>query len=170
MQIIKEYGSGILSFIVATILLIAIAPFGSSIASNVVKTVNTQNDYGKNEVRGITPSDDGKLTDMEIYEKIGTWSNLTDSTIRYAKYSDGDSLNIVKSGKDIYVTSKEIINKITLDGEEVKTSADNVAIIKEDLFKDKYHNLVVTTPTQEISYYIKKTRIHLYPCLNRLFF
>ncbi len=156
MQIIKEYGSGILSFIVATILLIAIAPFGSSIASNVVKTVNTQNDYGKNEVRGITPSDDGKLTDMEIYEKIGTWSNLTDSTIRYAKYSDGDSLNIVKSGKDIYVTSKEIINKITLDGEEVKTSADNVAIIKEDLFKDKYHNLVVTTPTQEISYYIKK--------------
>ena len=155
MQIIKEYGSGILSFIVATILLIAIAPFGSSIASNVVKTVNTQNDYGKNEVRGITPSDDGKLTDMEIYEKIGTWSNLTDSTIRYAKYSDGDSLNIVKSGKDIYVTSKEIINKITLDGEEVKTSADNVAIIKEDLFKDKYHNLVVTTPTQEISYYIK---------------
>jgi len=156
MQIIKEYGSGILSFIVATILLIAIAPFGSSIASNVVKTVNTQNDYGKNEVRGITPSDDGKLTDMEIYEKIGTWSNLTDSTIRYAKYSDGDSLNIVKSGKDIYVTSKKIINKITLDGEEVKTSADNVAIIKEDLFKDKYHNLVVTTPTQEISYYIKK--------------
>lgn len=156
MQIIKEYGSGILSFIVATILLIAIAPFGSSIASNVVKTVNTQNDYGKNEVRGITPSDDGKLTDMEIYEKIGTWSNLTDSTIRYAKYSDGDSLNIVKSGKDIYVTLKEIINKITLDGEEVKTSADNVAIIKEDLFKDKYHNLVVTTPTQEISYYIKK--------------
>lgn len=156
MQIIKEYGSGILSFIVATILLIAIAPFGSSIASNVVKTVNTQNDYGKNEVRGITPSDDGKLTDMEIYEKIGTWSNLTDSTIRYAKYSNGDSLNIVKSGKDIYVTSKEIINKITLDGEEVKTSADNVAIIKEDLFKDKYHNLVVTTPTQEISYYIKK--------------
>lgn len=156
MQIIKEYGSGILSFIVATILLIAIAPFGSSIASNVVKTVNTQNDYGKNEVRGITPSDDGKLTDMEIYEKIGIWSNLTDSTIRYAKYSDGDSLNIVKSGKDIYVTSKEIINKITLDGEEVKTSADNVAIIKEDLFKDKYHNLVVTTPTQEISYYIKK--------------
>lgn len=156
MQIIKEYGSGILSFIVATILLIAIAPFGSSIASNVVKTVNTQNDYGKNEVRGITPSDDGKLTDMEIYEKIGTWSNLIDSTIRYAKYSDGDSLNIVKSGKDIYVTSKEIINKITLDGEEVKTSADNVAIIKEDLFKDKYHNLVVTTPTQEISYYIKK--------------
>lgn len=156
MQIIKEYGSGILSFIVATILLIAIAPFGSSIASNVVKTVNTQNDYGKNEVRGITPSDDGKLTDMEIYEKIGAWSNLTDSTIRYAKYSDGDSLNIVKSGKDIYVTSKEIINKITLDGEEVKTSADNVAIIKEDLFKDKYHNLVVTTPTQEISYYIKK--------------
>mgnify|MGYP006877361778 FL=1 len=156
MQIIKEYGSGILSFIVATILLIAIAPFGSSIASNVVKTVNTQNDYGKNEVRGITPSDDGKLTDMEIYEKIGTWSNLTDSTIRYAKYSDGDSLNIVKSGKDIYVTSKEIINKITLDGEEVKTSADNVAIIKEDLFKDKYHNLAVTTPTQEISYYIKK--------------
>lgn len=156
MQIIKEYGSGILSFIVATILLIAIAPFGSSIASNVVKTVNTQNDYGKNEVRGITPSNDGKLTDMEIYEKIGTWSNLTDSTIRYAKYSDGDSLNIVKSGKDIYVTSKEIINKITLDGEEVKTSADNVAIIKEDLFKDKYHNLVVTTPTQEISYYIKK--------------
>lgn len=156
MQIIKEYGSGILSFIVATILLIAIAPFGSSIASNVVKTVNTQNDYGKNEVRGITPSNDGKLTDMEIYEKIGTWSNLIDSTIRYAKYSDGDSLNIVKSGKDIYVTSKEIINKITLDGEEVKTSADNVAIIKEDLFKDKYHNLVVTTPTQEISYYIKK--------------
>lgn len=156
MQIIKEYGSGILSFIVATILLIAIAPFGSSIASNVVKTVNTQNDYGKNEVRGITPSDDGKLTDMEIYEKIGTWSNLTDSTIRYAKYSNGDNLNIVKSGKDIYVTSKEIINKITLDGEEVKTSADNVAIIKEDLFKDKYHNLVVTTPTQEISYYIKK--------------
>ena len=156
MQIIKEYGSGILSFIVATILLIAIAPFGSSIASNVVKTVNTQNDYGKNEVRGITPSNDGKLTDMEIYEKIGTWSNLTDSTIRYAKYSNGDSLNIVKSGKDIYVTSKEIINKITLDGEEVKTSADNVAIIKEDLFKDKYHNLVVTTPTQEISYYIKK--------------
>ena len=156
MQIIKEYGSGILSFIVATILLIAIDPFGSSIASNVVKTVNTQNDYGKNEVRGITPSDDGKLTDMEIYEKIGTWSNLIDSTIRYAKYSDGDSLNIVKSGKDIYVTSKEIINKITLDGEEVKTSADNVAIIKEDLFKDKYHNLVVTTPTQEISYYIKK--------------